>query len=223
MNFHKQTAHSKRLFLLPVIVCLCLLSNAKAQNFDSLLSESWKISGDIVLVVCTNLSVNKQVANSFVIDLPVFNTTSFLDSSFGPITEINLNVSKTQSDSNCTGGDFNIPVKLIFDSELAAVAPRTGLLRNSAIFRPAQNVFLQLGLIDAQGVFTPLDMNQPQILNNALSQQGPDAVTSKNIKLGVRYVASRSVLPQNTAANSGSQDVAAGNFSVFLPFLLKLN
>jgi len=111
----------------------------------------------------------------------------------------------------------------VFDTDFAAVAPRTGLLRNTASFRPAQNVMVQLGLIDNQGVFSPLDLNQPQLLNKVLAQQGSTAETASNLTLGVRYVTSRSALAQNTAANAGSQDVTAGTITVFLPFLLKLN
>ena len=82
---------------------------------------------------------------------------------------------------------------------------------------------VQLGLINNQGVFSPLDLNQPQVLNKVLAQQGPTVGAINNLTLGVRYVAARSALAQNTPTNAGSQDVTAGNISVFLPFLLKLN
>jgi hypothetical protein len=117
-------------------------------------------------------------------------------------------------------------VKLVFDSDLAAVAPRTGLLRNSANLRPAQNVFVQLGLIDTAGVFTPLDLNKPQALNTALSKPSNALGAASTLTLGVRYVAARSFLAQNAgqaADGQGSQDVSAGNVAVFLPFLLKVN
>jgi len=42
----------------------------------------------------------------------------------------------------------------------------------------------------------------------------------------VRYVASRAFVAQNASfqtANPGSQDVSAGNVSVLLPFLLRLD
>ena len=113
-----------------------------------------------------------------------------------------------------------------FDADLASVSPRTGLLRNSAIFRPAQNVFVQLGLIDEAGAFAPLDLNQPQALNTALAKQNNLPGASQSLTLGIRYVASRSLVAQNSGvqtASTGSQDVTAGNVSVFLPFLLKLN
>jgi hypothetical protein len=60
----------------------------------------------------------------------------------------------------------------------------------------------------------------------ALNQTDPLTKTFSPLRLGVRYVASRSFAAQNAsfqAANPGSQDVSAGNVSVFLPFLLKLD
>jgi hypothetical protein len=100
------------------------------------------------------------------------------------------------------------------------------LLRNSASFRPAQNVLVQLGLVDDAGVFTPLDLNQPQALNDALAQQNDAEGGARTLTLGIRYVASRSVLDQNTnlqTADANSREVSEGNVSVFLPFLLKVN
>ena len=70
-------------------------------------------------------------------------------------------------------------------------------------------------------MFVPIDLNKPQTLNKALNQDD-----GKTLTLGIRYVASRSLLSEVAslqAANPGSQDVTAGNVSVFLPFLLKLN
>jgi Zn-dependent metalloprotease len=66
-----------------------------------------------------------------------------------------------------------------------------------------------------------IDLNKPQTLNSALNQDD-----GKTLTLGIRYVASRSLLSEVAslqATNPGSQDVTAGNVSVFLPFLLKLN
>jgi hypothetical protein len=114
----------------------------------------------------------------------------------------------------------------MFDTDLASVSPRTGLLRNSASFRPAQNVFVQIGLIDEADTFIPLDLNQPQALNTVLAKQNNLPGASQSLTLGIRYVASRSLVARNGAAqtvNTGSQDVTDGNVSVFLPFLLKVN
>ncbi len=203
------------------VVCLSALNSASAQ--DLLFSnDTLEISGGIIVPSCTNFLQSNPWGNTFSFNLPSLNTTALLSGSFGPISSIDLKFNKPKVTSNCAS-EFNIPATLVFDSDLAAVAPRTGLLRNSANVRPAQNVLVQLGLIDAQGVFSPLDLNKPQVLNKALGQQGPNGSALNNLTLGVRYVASRSLLAQNTAANTGSQDVTAGNISVFLPFLLKLN
>ena len=204
-----------------VVVCSCVPNPGSAQ--DLLFSQdALEISGRIVISTCTSFLQGNGFGNAFVFNLPALNTTALLNGSFGPITPIELKLNTPQAKFNCISG-FNSPITLVFDTDLAAVAPRTGLLRNAARFRPAQNVMVQLGLIDDQGVFSPLDLNQPQVLNKVLAQQGSKAEAANKLTLGVRYVTSRSALAQNTAANAGSQDVTAGNISVFLPFLLKLN
>jgi type 1 fimbria pilin len=203
-----------------VMVCLSMVNPANAQNL-LFSSDAIDLSGQIVIPTCTSFLQSNQLVNAFVFNLPSLNTTVLLNESFGPITPIDLKFNRPKGQSNCAS-EFNLPFTLVFDSDLAAVAPRTGLLRNTASFRPAQNVLVQLGLIDKQGVFSPLDLNQPQVLNKVLAQQGPAIGASNNLMLGVRYVASRSALAQTTAL-TGSQDVTAGNVSVFLPFLLKLN
>jgi hypothetical protein len=204
-----------------VVVCLSVLNPSSAQNL-LFSSNTLELSGGIIIPTCTNFLQSNQLVNAFAFNLPSLNTTALLNGSFGPITSIDLKLNRPKGQSNCIS-DFNLPFTLVFDSDLAAVAPRTGLLRNTASFRPAQNVMVQLGLINNQGVFSPLDLNQPQVLNRVLAQQGPTVGAINNLTLGVRYVASRSALAQNTPANAGSQDVTAGNISVFLPFLLKLN
>jgi hypothetical protein len=175
------------------------------------------------------LVLSKLLKNTYVTNLPTLSSTLFLDNAFGPVSkiEIRLNAPLPSREEKCArlGPNF-LPVKLIFDSDLAAIAPRTGLLRNSANLKPAQNVFVQLGLIDTAGVFTPLDLNQPQALNTALAQQSTSRGAASVLTLGIRYVAARSFLAQNAGqgtASPGSQDVSAGNVSVFLPFLLKVN
>jgi hypothetical protein len=91
--------------------------------------------------------------------------------------------------------------------------------------RPAQNVLVQLGLIGADGVFTPLDLNQPQALNKAMNLQTNAASANPGLNLGMRYVAARFVSEQLAVAgsfNPGASDVTAGNVSVYLPFVLSL-
>jgi type 1 fimbria pilin len=214
-------AYFKNKLAAAVVVCLSVpnLGGAQTLLFSQ---DALELSGRIVIPTCTSFLQSNGFVNALVFNLPSLNTTALLNGSFGPITPIELKLNTPKAQSNCISG-FNLPITLVFDTDLAAVAPRTGLLRNTASFRPAQNVMVQLGLIDNQGVFSPLDLNQPQVLNEVLAQQGSAAEAANNLTLGVRYVTSQSALAQNTAANPGSQDVTAGNISVFLPFLLKLN
>lgn len=199
-----------------------MTGSSLAQTIQDGSSILIQISAEIGKSTCSPVALSKLYRTSYISNLPTLSTTLFLNSAFGPISKLDIDIKTPLPEPDCLGVDF-LPAKLVFDSDLAAVSPRTGLLRNSAKLRPAENVLIQIGLIDANGEFVPLDLNQPQALNKLLAQQGPALGASNNFTLGVRYVASRALLSQNTSANSGSQDVTAGNVSVFLPFLLKLN
>jgi hypothetical protein len=216
--------------LLIGVLCLSLSQASFAQTEDNMSSATVMFTGEFFDDTCAPLVLSKLLKNTYVTNLPTLSSTLFLDNAFGPISKIEISLNTplpSPQEEKCSrlGPNF-LPVKLVFDSDLAAIAPRTGLLRNSASLRPAQNVFVQLGLLDAAGVFSPLDLNKPQALNTALAQQNDIFGASQTLTLGIRYVASRSYLAQNTnlgAPNAGSQDVTAGNVSIFLPFLLKLN
>jgi hypothetical protein len=174
---------------------------------------------------CKTTVLSNQLGNGYLFQLPTLKTTSLTNGLFSDVTPLDLQVNVKINASNCTNPS-SFTAKLVFDTDLAVIAPRTGLLRNNATTKPAQNVFVQLGLINEAGMFNPIDLNQPQQLNLALNQTDPLTKTFSPLRLGVRYVASRSFAAQNAsfqAANPGSQDVSAGNVSVFLPFLLKLD
>ena len=190
--------------------------------------------GRITPNTCLLSAFNNSTPNKNVFQLTPMTTTTLDANALGPVTPIELNLSSLLSGPQCALGT----VKLVFDNDLAAVSPRSGLLRNSAKFRPAENVFLQIGLIDKNGDFKEIDLNQPQFLNQYLNDRSASNASSFNtkelglltpnntLKLGVRYVTTRAFankLAEFSANNTGSQDVTAGNVSVFLPFLLKLN
>jgi hypothetical protein len=155
--------------------------------------------------------------------LPALKTTTLDRDAFSPVTPIELSLKNQQSDDQ-----KHCQVKLIFDSALASVSPNLGLLRNSARSLPAENVLLQIGLLNETGQFNPIDLNQPQLFNQVLNNNTTTAgqANANTLKLGIRYVTTRAFASQlNTNINNPntSQDVSAGNISVFLPFLLKLN
>ena len=185
------------------------------------------IDGRFTNSSCLLTASNSNTQNNNVFVLPPITTTTLDVNAFGPVVPLELKFNSQLSGAQCAFGS----VKLVFDSALAAVSPRSGLLRNSAKFRPAENVFLQIGLIDKYGEFTEIDLNQPQVLNQSLNAGTDTQATSAsplNIapKLGVRYVTSRAYAAQlatSPADPTSLKDVTAGNVSVFLPFLLKLN
>jgi len=191
------------------------------------------ISGQIIPASCLLNIFNANAVNNNVFQLPPLSATTLDDNAIGPVTTIELNLNSQLSGPQCSFGGLTIT----FDSALAAVSPRLGLLRNNAQFRPAENVFLQIGLLSKDGEFTPIDLNQPQFFNQALNTRpaslnvgsnnlAPASSPKITFKLGVRYVSTRAFAAQLSALASdttASQDVTAGNISVFLPFLIKLN
>ena len=163
--------------------------------------------------------------NPYVLNLPPLQTVQLMNNGLGKITPLNL---KLNGPSGClTVSGLN--AQLSFDGRLASVVPNGGLLRNVAVLRPAQNVYVQLGLLSPSGLFTPLDLNDPQALNAALNAK-PNADGSPPgdtmLNLGVRYVTARTIGDQVASLINlwpGTDDAMPGNVSVFLPFVLNHN
>ena len=120
---------------------------AWAQSSAGVPDATLNIEGFVLDEPCSpKLALSKQLVTPYVINLSSLNSRILLTDALGPVSKFSLNVDqrKTNPDARCVGADFgSLPLKLVFDSDLAAIAPRTGLLRNSASNRPAQNVFVQ--------------------------------------------------------------------------------
>jgi hypothetical protein len=200
---------------------------ALAQNENANPDATLLINARLINNSCLLSASNPNTQNNNVFLLPPITSTTLDANAFGPIIPIELNFTRQLTGSQCDFGS----VKLVFDSDFAAVSPRSGLLRNTAKFRPAENVFLQIGLIDKNGEFSEIDLNQPQFLNQSLNagrdkQETVASTLNTAAKLGVRYVTSRAYAAQlatSRADPTALKDVTAGNISVFLPFLLKVN
>jgi hypothetical protein len=199
---------------------------ALAQLLDTTSEELLVVEAQIGTATCVLPLLKNGLNKRFVLELPPLKTISLNDNNIGPVSRFNLSIQSPFANPACilpTGTQ----VEWVFDSALASVAPRTGLLRNTATDRPAQNVFVQIGLIDQDESFTPIDLNQPQVLNQALKPVYDASDPRLNFTLGIRYVASRSVKLLTTNSQGltdpDSEDVSAGNIAAFLPFLLKLN
>ncbi len=184
------------------------------------------LRGSITQAACNFSPSFLSDGNPMVANLPPLITTVLRDAPFSPVSPIELRFKLSEDSLSCLKSVMgNNPNPVLFDSAFAAVMPRSGLLRNQATNRPAQNVLVQLGLVSEQGVYTPIDLNQPQSLNLALSQLPNSSTASLTLTLGVRYVAARYVSEQYASlgnVNLGQGDVTAGNVSVLLPFLLTL-
>jgi hypothetical protein len=200
----------------------------QAQAIDTTYDKFMVLEATISSSTCAVAIAPNGTRSNLVVQLPSLNTTALTNGLFSPVTKLELNLQGQLTDALCASNSSgpNAASQLLFDTAMAAISPRTGLLRNTAPERPAQNVFVQIGLIDAAGSFVPLDLNQPQALNQALNPKSSASEPRPNLTLGVRYVAVQTTLTQNTNFNAnspGSADVSAGNIAVFLPFMLKLN
>ena len=197
-----------------------------AQSNNDPASHYLVLNGTIAQPACNFSPSLVNENNPLVVNLPPLQTTVLLETPFSPVAPVQLRIQLSDENLSCLktvmGNNAN---PIVFDSTFAAVQSRSGLLRNSASNRPAQNVLVQLGLINEQGIYTPLDLNKPQALNQALTFQTDTNGANLTLNLGVRYVAARFVTNQYAAfgnANPGVSDVTAGNVSVLMPFLLTL-
>ena len=198
---------------------------AQTQTDTGIDSGELRLSGLIKQGSCQLPLRTASNPNPYVLNLPPLQTVQLMNNGFGKITPLNL---KLIAASGClTVSGLN--AQIAFDGGLAAVVPNGGLLRNVAILRPALNVYVQLGLLSTSGLFTPLDLNDPQALNAALNAK-PNANGSPlgdtMLNLGVRYVTARSTGDQVGSLinlRPGTDDVMPGNVSVFLPFVLNHN
>lgn len=201
-----------------VAAWLMLGQTVHAQAIDTTLDKYLVLQSQINASTCAVSFAQNGASGNLVVLLPPLKTTALNNDIFSPITRFDIDL-KNQFTSILCDSNFNASMQLVFDGAMAAIAPRSGLLRNTALQRPAQNVFVQIGLIDATGGFVPLDLNQPQPLNEAMNSKQNPTDPSPRLTLGVRYVTAPTALTSLT----GADDVSAGNVAVFLPFLLKLN
>lgn len=201
------------------------LSSAWSQNFPSTDADSLRFTGLIKQGSCQLPLLGGNNPNPYVFNLPPVQTVPLLNNGVGKITPLNLKFN-TSSDCLTVSG---MSAQISFDGGLAAVVPNGGLLRNVAPLRPAQNVYVQLGLLGPSDSFTPFDLNAPNTLNAALNAKrraDGSPMGEATINLGVRYVSARSMgdqVAQLINRLPGADDVTPGMVSVFLPFVLNHN
>jgi hypothetical protein len=191
-------------------------SQAQLQTkpLDNLNSMNARVS----MPTCLPAGLSSDSSNLLVVNLPPLSANTLSDSNFGPVTPVEIDM-RNEANAACLK-PLRQNATLVFDQAFAAVAPNTGLLRNTARDNPASNVYVQLGFFDATGLVTPLDLRQPFKLTPAMWRD------SSTLMLGARYVAARAVTRQNpnqrTATTSGAA-VTPGQVQVQLPFLMKVH
>ena len=119
------------------------LSSAWSQNLPSTDADSLRFTGLIKQGSCQLPLLGGNNPNPYVFNLPPVQTVPLLNNGVGKITPLNLKFN-TSSDCLIVSG---MSAQISFDGGLAAVVPNGGLLRNVAPLRPAQNVYVQLGLL----------------------------------------------------------------------------
>jgi hypothetical protein len=148
-----------------------------SETSDTALIFEGFINASTCLAINPSSDLSKQIFK-----LPPLKTTTLDKDVFSRVTPIELSLKNQQSDDQ-----KHCQVKLIFDSALASVSPNLGLLRNSARSLPAENVLLQIGLLNEAGQFNPIDLNQPQLFNQVLNNNATNAGLSNvnTLKLGM--------------------------------------
>jgi hypothetical protein len=207
------------------VLALWLCSSTTAWSQDNLKQVDLYVtlSGVIAQNVCGLLSFTQSLDTPMVVNLPPLQTTMLLNAAYSPVITVPMKLQLSDTTASCA----NLAnTKMLFDTPLAGVTTSSGLLRNHATLRPAQNMMVQLGVVNASGVFTPLNLNEPLVLNDLIRSNGSTTSSTVNLALGIRYVAARVVYEQFASVDplsSANSEVTAGNVSVRLPFLLSLN
>ena len=200
------------------LLILGFATGSTAQLQTKPLENLGSLNASVTIPTCLPSGLSSDNSNLLVVNLPPINASTLRDSNFGPVTPVAIDM-RNEANAACLK-PLRQNATLVFDQAFAAVAPNTGLLRNTARDNPASNVYVQLGFFDATGLFTPLDLRQAFKLNPAMWRD------SSTLMLGARYVAARAVTRQNpnqrTATTSGAA-VTPGQVQVQLPFLMKVH
>ena len=200
------------------LLILGFATGSTAQLQTKPLENLSSLNANVTIPTCLPAGLSSDSSNLLVVNLPPLSANTLSDSNFGPVTPVEIDM-RNEANAACLK-PLRQNATLVFDQAFAAVAPNTGLLRNTARENPASNVYVQLGFFDATGLFTPLDLRQPFKLTPAMWRD------SSTLMLGARYVAARAVTRQNpnqrTATTSGAA-VTPGQVQVQLPFLMKVH
>ena len=200
------------------LLILGFATGSTAQLQTKPLENLGSLKANVTIPTCLPAGLSSDSSNLLVVNLPPLSANTLSDSNFGPVTPVEIDM-RNEANAACLK-PLRQNATLVFDQAFAAVAPNTGLLRNTARDNPASNVYVQLGFFDATGLFTPLDLRQAFKLNPAMWRD------SSTLMLGARYVAARAVTRQNpnqrTATTSGAA-VTPGQVQVQLPFLMKVH
>ena len=200
------------------LLILGFATGSTAQLQTKPLENLGSLKANVTIPTCLPAGLSSDSSNLLVVNLPPLSANTLSDSNFGPVTPVEIDI-RNEANAACLK-PLRQNATLVFDQAFAAVAPNTGLLRNTARENPASNVYVQLGFFDATGLFTPLDLRQPFKLTPAMWRD------SSTLMLGARYVAARAVTRQNpnqrTATTSGAA-VTPGQVQVQLPFLMKVH
>jgi hypothetical protein len=200
------------------LLILGFATGSTAQLQTKPLENLGSLKANVTIPTCLPAGLSSDSSNLLVVNLPPLSANTLSDSNFGPVTPVEIDM-RNEANAACLK-PLRQNATLVFDQAFAAVAPNTGLLRNTARENPASNVYVQLGFFDATGLFTPLDLRQPFKLTPAMWRD------SSTLMLGARYVAARAVTRLNpnqlTATTSGAA-VTPGQVQVQLPFLMKVH
>jgi type 1 fimbria pilin len=201
------------------VLMAVLATGSQAQLQTRPLDNLNSLNASINIPTCLPAGLSNDNSNLLVVNLPAIDSSALREQLFGPVTPVVIDMAN-EAASACLK-PLRQNASLVFDQALAALAPDSGLLRNTAQQNPATNVYVQLGFFDEQGLFTPLDLRQTFKLTPAMWRN-----SSNSLMLGARYVAARAVYRQNPnqlTTGTNSLAVTPGQVQVQLPFLMKVH
>ena len=189
------------------LLCLVSATGAYAQLQTAPMQDLSSLNASVSMPTCSPVGLSDSTSNMLVVNLPPIDASTLSNNSYGDIIPILIDLEANASSECINPLSQNIPLEI--DQSLVALAPDSGLLRNTAKQNPAGNVLIEIGLFDAQGEFKPFDLRLPMRLQS-----------DTQLVLGVRYVAARAV---QLTVSTTSDVVSSGQVAVQLPLLMKVH
>lgn len=201
-----------------VALVACFMScMGHAQEIKSDLPSAYiEFQGAVSTPSCT-VTFNGQSNSIFTLGMPSLTSDFFDSSQASPVSRFNIDIAVstnndlplTEAQKQCTALSASA-FQLQFDVAATALSDN-GKLKNTLTNGTSSNILVEvLSFNDTSSNFQILNLRQSQSLNLPTTSTTAKS-KSTQLQLGVRYVKDQ----------QSNEEVQAGGFSAYLPFLLK--